>query len=192
MSIRRKSINDGTTISKKMKRTIDERHSEVPRRGRGEQGLEFDKDSEDQEQKVHSMCECQRRQAHRKSHRESQLHGEKTPYRGKTRGQVRVKTRLRWRTSQGKYKVVNYVDKKNLEWNTEFIEAMELEHVMSQAAQDLNDGEMRHESWKAQAHENEYPPQTRRGVVDETREHQFIKRRLVSSTARPHEPRRCV
>ena len=29
----------------------------------------------------------------------------------------------------------------NLEWNTELIEAMELEHVMSQAAQDLNDGE---------------------------------------------------
>ena len=40
-----------------------------------------------------------------------------------------------------KYKVMNLVDKKNLEWNTEFIEAMELEHVMSQAAQDLNDGE---------------------------------------------------
>ena len=36
MSIRRKSINDGTTISKKMKRTIDERDSEVPKRG--EQG----------------------------------------------------------------------------------------------------------------------------------------------------------
>ena len=33
-----------------------------------------------------------------------------------------------------KYKVVNYVDDKNLEWNTEPMEAMELEHVMSQAA----------------------------------------------------------
>ena len=33
-----------------------------------------------------------------------------------------------------KYKVVNYVDEKNLEWNTEPMEAMELEHVMSQAA----------------------------------------------------------
>ena len=32
---------------------------------------------------------------------------------------------------------------------------MELKHVMSQAAQDLN-GETRHESRKAQAHENEY------------------------------------
>ena len=73
------------------------------------------------------------------------------PYSGKTRGQVRLKTRLRWRTSQGKYKVMNYVDKTNLEWNSELIEAMELDHVMSQAAQDLNDGETRHESWKAQA-----------------------------------------
>ena len=41
MSIRRKSINDGTTISKKMKRTIGERDSEVPRRGQGEQGKEW-------------------------------------------------------------------------------------------------------------------------------------------------------
>ena len=40
------------------------------------------------------------------------------PYRGKTRGQVRVKTRLRCRASQGKYKVVNYVDKKHLEWKS--------------------------------------------------------------------------
>ena len=55
-----------------------------------------------------------------------------------------------------KYNVVNYVDKKHLEWNTEFIEAMELEHATSQAAQDLNDGETRHESWKIQAHEHEY------------------------------------
>ena len=77
------------------------------------------------------------------------------PYRGKTRGQVRVKTRLRRRTSQGMYKVMNYVDKTRLEWNTELTEAMELKHVMSQAAQDL-DGETRHESWKAQAREHEY------------------------------------
>ena len=45
-----------------------------------------------------------------------------------------MKTRLRCRTSRGKYKVVNYVDKKKLEWNTELIEMMELKHVMSQAA----------------------------------------------------------
>ena len=41
LGIRRKSINDGTRISKKMKRTIDERHSEVPRRGQGEPGKDW-------------------------------------------------------------------------------------------------------------------------------------------------------
>ena len=58
-----------------------------------------------------------------------------------------------------KYKVVNYVDKKNLEWSTELIEAMELEHVMSQAALDLNVGETLHESRKAQAHDHECLPE---------------------------------
>ena len=75
MSIRRKSINDGTTISKKMKRTIDERERQ---RGTETRTRRTRQRLEDQEQKVHSMCECQRRQAHRKSHREPQLHGEKT------------------------------------------------------------------------------------------------------------------
>ena len=60
-----------------------------------------------------------------------------------------------------------------MEWNTDLIEAMELEHVMSEDAQDLDDGETRHES-------------------RETREHQFNEERLVSSTTRPHEPRRCA
>ena len=41
VSIRRKSIIDGTTISKKMKRTIDERDIEVPRRGQGDQGKDW-------------------------------------------------------------------------------------------------------------------------------------------------------
>ena len=72
-----------------------------------------------------------------------------------------------------KYKVVNHVDKKTWEWNTDLIEAMELEHVMSQDAQDVDDGETRHE-------------------FRETREHQFNEKRLVSSTTRPHEPRRCA
>ena len=58
-----------------------------------------------------------------------------------------------------KYKVVNCVDEKNLKWNTELIEAMELEHVVSQAAQNLNDGETRHGSREAQAHEHEYLPE---------------------------------
>ena len=46
-----------------------------------------------------------------------------------------------------------------MEWNTELIEAVELEHVMSQAAQNLNDGERRHGSWEAQAHEHDFLPQ---------------------------------
>ena len=53
-----------------------------------------------------------------------------------------------------KYKVVKYVDK-NLEWNTDLIEMMELKHLMSQVAHDLNDGETRHESREADAHEHE-------------------------------------
>ena len=70
-----------------------------------------------------------------------------------------------------KYKVVNYVDEKNLEWNTELIEVMELDHAMSQAAQNLNDGETRHGSGDAQACEHEYLPERETGAVDETREH---------------------
>ena len=76
-----------------------------------------------------------------------------------------------------------------MEWNTESIETMELEHVTSQAAQDLGDGETRHESRKAQAHEHEIYLNAK-SAVDETREHHFIKKRRVSSTARHHEPRR--
>ena len=109
MSIRRKSINDGTTISMKMKRTIDEREtaryreeeenkaSNLAQIGGPRTESAFDENTNE------TRCECQRRQAHRKSHRESQLHGE-NPYRGKIRGQVRTKTRLRCRKSQGSTK----------------------------------------------------------------------------------------
>ena len=92
------------------------------------------------------------------------------------------------------YKVVNYVDKKHLEWNTQVIEAMELEHVMGQAAQDLNDGETRHESWKAQAQEHEYLLEREEGAVDEssgrntrTPVHQETTRKLNSQTSRAEE-----
>ena len=102
-----------------------------------------------------------------------------------------MKTRLRCRTSQGKYKVMNYVDKTTLEWNTELIEAMELEHVMSQAAQDLNDGETRHESRKAQAHEHEYLPE-REEVQWTKHAHANTSSSRDGSTARPHKPRRCA
>ena len=43
-----------------------------------------------------------------------------------------------------KYKVVNHVDKKT--WSGTQFSSMELERVMSQDAQDLDDGETRHES----------------------------------------------
>ena len=62
----------------------------------------------------------------------------------------------------------------NLEWSTDLIEAMESEHVMSQAAQDLDDGETRHESRKAQAHEHEY--------LLEREEVQWTKHANTSST----------
>ena len=91
-----------------------------------------------------------------------------------------------------KYKVVNYVDKNLLQENTEFIEAMELEHVMSQAAQDLNDGETLHESRKAQAHEHEYLLEREEVQWTKHTITSSSKKRLVSSTARPHEPRRCA
>ena len=107
MSIRRKSINDGTTISKKMKCGIDERDSEVPRRDkenkakiggpRTESAFDVRMPETTSAQEVPQRITASLREI---------------PYRGKTRGQVRVKTRLRCRTSQGKYKVVNYVDKK--------------------------------------------------------------------------------
>ena len=69
----------------------------------------------------------------------------------------------------------------NWERNTDLIEMMEVKHVMSQAAQDLNDGETRHESREAEAREHE-------GAVDQA----HINERLASSTARPHESRRCA
>ena len=51
------------------------------------------------------------------------------------------------------YKVVNYVDKKT--WSGTQI-SLRRWSVMSQAAQDLNDGETRHESREA-VHEHEHP-----------------------------------
>ena len=69
---------------------------------------------------------------------------------------------------------MNYVDKTILEWNTELIEAMELEHVMNHAAQDLNDGKTRHESRQAQAQEHEY--------LLEREEVQWTKRANTSSS----------
>ena len=43
-----------------------------------------------------------------------------------------------------------------MEWNTDLIEMMELKHLMSQAAQDLDDGGTRHESREAEAEAREH------------------------------------
>ena len=53
-----------------------------------------------------------------------------------------------------KYKDINYVDKKDLVWNTDLIEPMELENLIGQAAQGLYSGEARHESRRAHTHED--------------------------------------
>ena len=42
----------------------------------------------------------------------------------------------------------------NLVWNPDLIETMELENLTGQAAQGLYNGEARHESWGAHAHED--------------------------------------
>ena len=77
--------------------------------------------------------------------RESQLHDEKYTQRKNSRT-ISHEDKVEMQDITSKYEVANYVDKKNLEWNTDLIETLELEHVTSQAAQDLNDGETRHES----------------------------------------------
>ena len=66
-----------------------------------------------------------------------------------------MKTRFRLQDITRKVQGRESRGQENLEWNTDLIEMMELKHVMSQAAHDL-DGETRHEPRKAQAHEHEY------------------------------------
>ena len=62
-----------TRISKKMKRTIDEEDSEVPRRGQGEQG----KDWRTKNRKCIRCANARDDKRTGSPHRESQLHGEK-------------------------------------------------------------------------------------------------------------------
>ena len=154
VSIRRKSINDGTTISKKMKRTIyegdsnEENKAKFEAKNRVRIRREHKRDTMRMPETTSAQEVPQRITASRREN----------PTRRKNSRTSLDENKVEMQDITRKYKVVNYMDK-NLEWNTEFIEAMELEHVMSQAAQDLNDGETRHESWKAQAHEHEYLPE---------------------------------
>ena len=151
MSIRRKSINDGTRISKKMKRTIDERDSEVPRRGQGEQGKDW-------RTKNRKCIRCANARDDKRTGCPTENHSftARKPIQWKNSRTSSCENKVEMQDITSKYKVMNFVDKTNLKWNTELIEAMELEHVMSQAAQDLNDGETRYESWKVQIQEHEY------------------------------------
>ena len=66
---------------------------------------------------------------------------------------------------------------------------MELEHVMSQAAQDLEDGETRHESRERQAHEHEHPHECERcsGRNTRTPVQRETTRKLDSQTSRAEE-----
>ena len=102
--------------AKKMKRTIDEREtaryrdedeenkaSNLAKIGGPRTENSFDVNTRDTMRMPETTSAQEVPQRITASRREN-------PYRGKTRGQVRVKTRLRCRTSQGKYKVVNYVD----------------------------------------------------------------------------------
>ena len=125
-----------------MRRTVDEfshlkqmRHpgdSEVPRRGRGEHG-----EVRGQEQSMHSRVntnetrrECQRRQAPG-SPTENHSFTARKPIQRKNSRTSSYENKVEMQDITRKYKVVNCVDEKILKWNTELIEAMELEHVTS-------------------------------------------------------------
>ena len=54
---------------------------------------------------------------------------------------------------------MDHVDQKNRVQNTDIVESMELENMMSRATQDLNNGETRHESRGNYAHDHEDVPE---------------------------------
>ena len=150
MSIRRKSINDGMTISKKMKRAIDERDSEVPRRGQGEQGKDW-------RTKNRKCIRCANARDDKRTGSPTENHSftARNPIQRKNSRTSSCENKVEMQDITRKVQGRELRGQENLEWNTDLIEMMELKHVMSQAAQDL-DGETRHESQKAQAHEHEY------------------------------------
>ena len=78
-----------------------------------------------------------------------------------------------------KCKVGHYVDMENLKWNTDLIETMELEHVMSQAPQDLDDGKTRHDDGKLKL--------TNVTKCSGRSTHQGATRKLNSQTSRVEE-----
>ena len=129
-------------------------------------------------------CECQ----HKKSSGESQLSGENHPRKEnledkfvRTHGcDARHLEEVRGRELRGR---------EIWEWNADLIEAMEFEHVMSQAAQDLDDGETRHESRERQVDEHEHPHERERCSSRNTRTpvQRETTRKLDSQTSRAEE-----
>ena len=107
MSIRRKSINDGTTISKKMKRTIDERDSEVPRRGQGEQGKYW-------RTKNRKCIRCANARDDKRTGSPAENHSftARKPTQRKNSRTSSCENKVEMQDITRKYKVVNYVDKK--------------------------------------------------------------------------------
>ena len=151
MSIRRTSINDGTTNSKKMKRTFDERDSEVPRRGQGEQG----KDWRTKNRKC-IRCANARDDKRTRSPTENHTFTARKPIQRKNsrtsscENKVEMQDitrKVQGRESHGK-------EKFGVEHRTHRGDGTRARD--ESAAQDVNDSETRHESRKAQAHEHEY------------------------------------
>ena len=175
MSIRRQSINDGTTISKKMKRTTDERDSEVPRRGRGEQGKDW-------RTKNRKCIRCA-------NARDNKRTGSPTENHSFT---ARKPTqRKNSRTSSCENKVEMQV----VTWKVQGRELRGQEKFGVEHRTRRRDGarardesgrtgpEGWRDSWKAQAHEHEYLPQ--REVVQWTKHANTNSSRDDSSTQQP-------
>ena len=88
-----------------------------------------------------------------------------------------------------RYKVVHYADKKTWSGTQTSSRRLELEHVMSQATQDLNDGKTRHESRELQAHEHGHPHERERcsGRNTRTPVQRETTRKLDSQTSRAED-----
>ena len=100
-----------------------------------------------------------------------------TPTQRKTRGQIPYEDKVEVLDTTREVQGRELREQENLEWNTDLMTWTMARHTTNPENLKLTN---------ANIHMNA------RGAVDETREHQFNEKRLVSSTARPHEPRRCA
>ena len=79
----------------------------------------------------------------------------KTPTQRKSSSTSSHEDKVEMQDIMRKYKVVKYLDKETWSVHTDLIEMKALKHMTSQAAQDMDDGETRHESRDAEAREHE-------------------------------------